>query len=64
MNKNPHGFLTSIAVLAGALYALAAQQQIATFFASDGTITIDPDGAGPFFETPTSMLPEDLAFIP
>ena len=49
---------------ASAPYALAAQQQIATFFASDGTITIDPDGAGPFFETPTSMVPEDLAFIP
>ena len=63
MNKNPHTFLTRITG-AGAPYALAAQQQIATFFASDGTITIDPDGAGPFFETPTSMLPEDLAFIP
>ena len=44
--------------------AFAAQQQIATFFASDGAVTIDPDGAGPFFETPTSMVPEDLAFIP
>ena len=63
VNKNPHAFLTNISG-AGAPYALAAQQQIATFFASDGTITIDPDGAGPFFETPTSMLPEDLAFIP
>jgi len=63
VNKNPHTFLTRITG-AGAPYALAAQQQIATFFASDGAITIDPDGAGPFFETPTSMLPEDLAFIP
>jgi hypothetical protein len=63
VNKNPHTFLTSIAG-AGASYALAAQRQIATFFASDGAITIDPDGPGPFFETPTSMLPEDLAFIP
>jgi fermentation-respiration switch protein FrsA (DUF1100 family) len=63
VSKNPHTFLTNITG-AGAPYALAAQQQIATFFASDGTITIDPDGAGPFFETPTSMLPEDLAFIP
>ena len=26
--------------------------------------TIDPDGDGPFFETPTSMVPEDLAYIP
>jgi Bacterial Ig-like domain len=63
VNKNPHTFLTSVTG-AGAPYALAAQQQIATFFVSDGTITIDPDGAGPFFETPTSLLPEDLAFIP
>jgi dienelactone hydrolase len=63
VNKNPHGFLTSITGT-GAPYALAAQQQIAAFFASDGAITLDPDGAGPFFETPTSMLPEDLAFIP
>ena len=63
LNKNPHSFLTSISG-PGAPYALAAQQQIAMFLASDGTITIDPDGAGPFFETPTSMRPEDLAFIP
>src|SRR5437870_4016542 len=63
VNKNPHTFLTSVSG-AGASYALAAQHQIAAFFASDGAITVDPDGPGPFFETPTSMLPEDLAFIP
>jgi len=63
VNKNPHTFLTNITG-AGAKYAFAAQQQIATFFASDGAMTIDPDLLGPFFETPTSMLPEDLAFIP
>jgi hypothetical protein len=63
VGKNPHTFLTNLTP-AGAAFALAAQQQIATFFASDGSITIDPDGSGPFFETPTSMLPEDLAFIP
>jgi len=61
--SNPHTFLTNLAG-AGAVFALAAQQQIATFFASDGATTIDPDGAGPFFETPSSMLPEDLAYIP
>src|ERR1700687_860693 len=61
--KNPHAFLTNITG-AGAPYALAAQRQIATFFASDGAITIDPDRPGHFFETPTSILPEDLAFIP
>ena len=62
--KNPHGFLTNVGVPAAAPYAFAAQQQIATFFASNGATTIDPDGAGPFFETPTSIVPEDLAFIP
>jgi hypothetical protein len=63
VSKNPHTFLTNVGG-AGAPYALAAQHQIATFFASDGAATIDPDGPGPFFETPTSLLPEDLAFIP
>jgi hypothetical protein len=65
--KNPHTFLTNIAVSSVALYAFQAQAQIATFFASDGLVTIDPDGPGPlgrFFETPTSMVPEDLAYIP
>jgi len=47
------------------LTALAAQQQIASFFASDGTAIIDPDGARPFFEVPIAgPLPEDLGFIP
>ena len=45
VGKNPHTFLTNI-VGAGALYALEAQAQIATFFASDGKLTIDPDGRG------------------
>ena len=62
--KNPHTFLTNIAIPSVALYAIEAQTQIATFFASDGATTIDPDGPGPIFETPTSMVPEDLAFIP
>src|SRR5439155_1070297 len=47
---NPHTFLTNIGVPAGAGLAIAAQQQIAAFFASDGTLVIDPDGPGPFFE--------------
>jgi hypothetical protein len=63
VGKNPHTFLTNIAG-AGALYAIQAQAQMATFFASDGATTIDPDGPAPYFETPTSMVPEDLAFIP
>ena len=62
--KNPHAFLTSIASPSIGAFALAAQAQIATFFASNGVTVIDPDGAGPFFETPTSMVPEDLGFIP
>jgi Bacterial Ig-like domain len=62
--KNPHAFLTNVANPAALPFALAAQQQIATFFASDGVTTVDPDGAAPFFETPTSIIPEDLAFIP
>jgi len=61
--KNPHAFLTNVSG-PGATFAFQAQQQIATFFATDGAVTIDPDGAAPFFETPTSMVPEDLAFIP
>jgi hypothetical protein len=40
------------------------QAQMATFFATDGATTIDPDGAGPYFETPTSAVWEDLNFIP
>lgn len=60
-SANPHTFLTNI-VGPGAPFAFAAQQQIATFFASDGAVTIDPDGAGPFFETPTTMVPEDTGF--
>ena len=62
--KNPHTFLTNIGVPSVAAFAVAAQQQIATFFVTDGVTTIDPDGGGPFFETPAGTIPEDLAFIP
>jgi hypothetical protein len=65
VGKGPHTFLTNIANPAGAPYAVAAQAQIAAFFASHGSLIIDPDGAGPFFETPlTGALPETLNFIP
>jgi hypothetical protein len=65
VGKNPHTFLTNIGNAAAAPYAIAAQVQIATFFASGGATTIDPDGAGPFFETPIAgPLPETLNFIP
>ena len=63
--KNPHTFLTNIGVPAGAGFAVAAQLQIATFFASGGTTVIDPDGTGPFFETPIKLpLPEGLNYLP
>jgi hypothetical protein len=64
VGKNPHAFITNVGNPAAAPFAFAAQQQIATFFTSDGAVTIDPDGAGSIFETPTSMVPEDLAYIP
>ena len=50
--------------------ALAAQEQVAEFFASDGATVIDPDGpcmddgSGCLFEVPIELLPEDLGFIP
>ncbi len=63
--KNPHTFLTNIGAAATAPYAVQAQSQIAAFFASNGSITIDPDGANPFFEVPIALpLPESLNFIP
>jgi hypothetical protein len=63
--KNPHTFLTNIGSPATAPLAVAAQQQIAVFFASNGALTIDPDGAGALFEVPiTPPLPETLNFIP
>jgi hypothetical protein len=62
--KNPHGFITNIASPSAGAYALMGQAQMATFFATDGATTIDPDGTGPFFETPTSTVWEDLNFIP
>jgi len=70
VTRNPHTFLTSIlpGVTSPPAYNLVARQaqaQIATFFASDGASTIDPDGAGPLFEAPIVLpLPETLNFIP
>jgi dienelactone hydrolase len=56
---NPHTFLTGIGSPATVLVALEAQAQMAAFLASNGAVTIDPDGAGPVFETPISgPLPE------
>jgi Big-like domain-containing protein len=63
--KNPHSFLTRINVPSVAAIAFGTQRQIATFLASNGTVIVDPDGAGPLLEVPIAgPLPEDLAFIP
>jgi hypothetical protein len=56
---NPHTFLTGIGSPATALVALQAQAQIAAFFSSNGTVTIDPDGSGPVFETPIQGPPPE-----
>jgi len=61
---NPHTFLTNLAGAPGP-FAVGAQTQIATFLASAGATTIDPDGPGPIFETPIAgPLPETLNFLP
>jgi hypothetical protein len=61
---NPHTFLTNLSGAAAPL-AVAAQLQIATFLRTGGATTIDPDGAGPLFETPIAgPLPETLNFLP
>ena len=62
--KNPHTFLTNIAIPAAAPYAIGAQRQIAEFFISNGVTVMDPDGPGSIFEVPTKDLPEQLNFIP
>jgi Bacterial Ig-like domain len=66
--KNAHTFLTNIDPRLPpqvVQLALAAQSQIATFFASMGALVIDPDGLGPIFEVPIVLpLPETLNFIP
>jgi Bacterial virulence factor lipase N-terminal len=63
--KNPHTFLTNIGIPDSVPYAIQAQSQIAAFFASNGLLTIDPDGPSPIFEVPIVLpLPEGLNFIP
>jgi hypothetical protein len=64
--KNPHTFLTNIGGTPQvAAVAVGGQTQIGIFLATDGALTIDPDGPGPLFEVPIAgPLPEDLGFIP
>jgi hypothetical protein len=60
----PHTFLNTFASAGSAAVSLQAQAQIATLFATDGAVTIDPDGPGPLFETPIiAPLPETLNFL-
>jgi fermentation-respiration switch protein FrsA (DUF1100 family) len=60
---NPHGFLTTLAIPGFRAITLGAQQQIATFFATDGAEVLHPEPAR-FFETPISLpLPENLNYI-
>jgi hypothetical protein len=62
--KDPHAFLAVIANPMLSAIALGYQEQIAVFFASDGTVVIHPEPAR-FFEVPiVPPLPEDLFFIP
>jgi len=57
---NPHTFLTNIDDPSVAALAIAAQQQIAIFFETDGTVVVDPDGAtGTFFEVPIAGPPPE-----
>jgi Big-like domain-containing protein len=47
--KNPHGFLLDPSFVQG---NVPGQEQVVTFFASNGHTIIDPDGAGDVWETP------------
>jgi hypothetical protein len=59
-----HGFMLAITDLGFKAIALGAQEQIAAFFASDGTDIIHPEPAK-YFEVPIQgPLPEDLNYIP
>lgn len=51
VGRNAHTYLTDIANPAALPHAVAAQRQIAAFFASNGTRFIDADGAQPLFES-------------
>ena len=60
---NPHGFLATIDIPGFRAITLGAQEQIATFFATDGAAVIHPEPAR-FFEVPISLpLPENLNYI-
>jgi len=66
--KNPHTFMLVVGTPVMKDISLAAQRQIATFFASDGQQVIDPDDSGPLFEVPMRVdlrdLETRLEFVP
>jgi Bacterial Ig-like domain len=60
---NPHGFLATLDIPGFRAITRGAQEQIATFFATDGATVIHPEPAR-FFETPIAgALPEGLNYI-
>jgi dienelactone hydrolase len=64
LGNNPHGFTLSVDDSNFKAIALGAQEQIASFFASDGVDVIHPEPAK-YFEVPIQgPLPEDLNYIP
>jgi hypothetical protein len=69
---NPHNFMVRLNSPTRSAIAFAAQRQIATFFASDGLVTLDPNVGlatnppplAPLYETPIQgPIPEGLNFI-
>jgi hypothetical protein len=60
---NPHGFPTRLDIPGLRAITRGAQEQIATFFATDGATVIHPEPSR-FFEVPISLpLPENLNYI-
>src|SRR5262245_17381957 len=60
---NPHGFLATLDIPGFRAITRGAQEQVATFFATDGALVIHPEPAR-FFEVPISLpLPENLNYI-
>ena len=63
MPKNPHRFMVNVDIPAARAFALAAQGQIAEFFASGGTLVLQPEPIH-LFDMPIVTRLEDLSFIP
>ena len=62
MPKNPHRFMVNVDILAAKAFALAAQGQIADFFASGGALMVQPEPIH-LFDMPIVTRLEDLSFI-